>query len=89
MSIVIPKELDYTNTLPTLPPGVQVLDQNLSPVNGSSYSCSTAGALIQFDLPQRGYLVPDSLYLRYKVTISNVAKSRIRGTPVFSFFQRL
>jgi hypothetical protein len=88
MSVILPRELQYTDTLPVLPSGVQNMEQSLSPVNGSSFSCATAGAVIQWDLPARGYAVPDSFYLRYKYTITATGESKIRGTPVYAPFQK-
>jgi hypothetical protein len=90
MSVILPKELMYSDSLPVLPSGVQTLEQTLSPVNGSSFSCATAGSIIQVDLPARaGYLVPDSVYIKYKYTITSTGECKIRGTPVYTPFQKL
>jgi hypothetical protein len=89
MSIVLPKELRYSDVLPSLPAGVQNLEQYLSPINGSSFSCATAGTIIQIDLPSRGYAVPDSFYIKYKYTIVSTGESKMRATPVYTPLQKL
>ena len=67
MNVVLPKELAYSPSLPALP---ECLSQDivLAPVGGSSYGPSQ---LIQFDLIARGFIDPQSVYLRYKVVLAN------------------
>ena len=89
MSVILPKELMYSDSLPVLPSGVQNLEQTLSPVNGSSFSCATAGSVVQWDLPARGYLVPDSVYIKYKYAITSAGECKIRGTPIYSPLQKI
>ena len=90
-AIALPQELDYSQVLPSLPSGVQALEQYLLPVNGSSFTTTAGGNLVQFDLPARGFLVPSSMYIRYFYTITNSAGmvSQILGTPVYAPIQRL
>jgi hypothetical protein len=87
MNVVLPKELAYSPSLPSLP---ECLSQEvvLAPVNGGSFGPSS---LIQFDLVSRGFIDPSSLYIRYKVALTNTATdtSSLRGTPVYSFFNKL
>jgi hypothetical protein len=87
MNVVLPKELAYSPSLPALP---ECLSQEvvLAPVNGGSFGPSS---LIQFDLVARGFIDPSSLYIRYKVALTNAATdtSSLRGTPVYSFFNKL
>lgn len=84
MSVVLPKEVAYDNMLPALPNETTNTSVVLAPVNGSSFD---QNALIQFDCPARGFMQPDSLYLRYKVSFTHgAAVSEIRGTPATSFF---
>ena len=88
MNIVLPKELAYSPSLPSLP---ECLSQEivLSPVNGGSFGPSS---LIQFELVSRGFIDPASLYIRYKVKITQTTGgdiSSIRGTPVYGFFNKL
>ena len=87
MSIVLPKEIAYNQSLPSLPSDVINTSVVLAPVNGSSFG---ENALIQFDLPQRGYLDPSSLYIRYKFGIAGGAiNTEMRGTPVYTAFVKL
>ena len=87
MNVVLPKELAYSPSLPALP---ECLSQEvvLAPVNGGSFGASS---LIQFDLVSRGFIDPQSIYIRYKVALTNTATdtSSLRGTPVYSFFNKL
>ena len=64
------------------------MEQSLSPVNGSSFSCANSGTVVQWDLPARGYAVPDSFYVKYKYAITSTAKSKMRGTPVYTAIQK-
>jgi hypothetical protein len=86
-NIVLPKEIGYSPSLPSLPE-CNSLEVVLAPVNGSEFQ---ANSMIIFDLPSRGYLDPQSVYLRYKYTISDSSTntSAIRGTPIYSFFNKL
>lgn len=85
--IVLPKEIAYSPSLPSLPE-CQNIDVVLSPVNGGSFGPSS---LIQFDCVSRGFIDPASIYLRYKYTLANSGAevSTIRCTPVYSFFSKL
>jgi len=87
MNVVLPKELAYVPSLPSLP---ECLSQEvvLSPVNGASFG---PGQLLQYDLVARGFIDPASIYLRYKVALTNTGaqNSTIKGTPVYSFFNKL
>lgn len=79
-------------SLPSLPSTTQSYDQFISPVNGSSFATLTSENLVQFDLPSRGYLVPNSLYLKYTYAITQRVvgnTSNMIGTPVYSQFSRL
>ena len=87
MNVVLPKELAYVPSLPSLP---ECLSQEvvLSPVNGASFG---PGQLLQYDLVARGFIDPASIYLRYKVALTNTStqNSTMKGTPVYSFFNKL
>ncbi len=87
MDVVLPREIAYTPSLPALPECTNT-EIVAAPVNGASFG---PGQLIQFDLISKGMLDPSSVYIRYKYTLTNGAAERsgIRGTPVFSFFQKL
>jgi hypothetical protein len=89
MSSVLPKEINYNSAM-SLPEGTQSNSIVSSPINGQTFGASQ---IIQFDLVQRGYLQPESLYLRYKLTVTGgtagSAANYIRGTPVYTFISRL
>lgn len=88
MSVTLPKEIYYKQAA-SLPEGTQSNSIVASPINGATFGPSS---IIQFDLVQRGYLVPESMYIRYKNTITGGAGAAIngmRGTPVYTPFARL
>jgi hypothetical protein len=62
----LPKEINYSK-MASLPKGTTSLSIVVSPANGASFGESQQ---IQFNLPSRSYLVPESIYLRFKVSTS-------------------
>ena len=62
MSVILPQSINYQESLPTLPEGTQQINVASSPVNNSTFR---EGELIIFDLLNRGFLVPDSMYISY------------------------
>jgi hypothetical protein len=89
MSVVLPKELAYSPSLPTVPAGTTSKQIVLAPVNGANFSGDGA-ALIQFDLNQAGYLDPKSLYLRYRITSGGTHSTAavICKIPFYTMLQR-
>ena len=89
MATILPKEINYSQPA-SLPDGTQSNSIVTSPINGATFGPSS---ILQFDLVQRAFMVPESLYIRYKLTTTGgtagSANNYIRGTPVYSFFQRL
>jgi hypothetical protein len=86
-SIKLPREIAYDQQLPALPSETTNSQTVLAPVNGSSFADS---ALIQFDIPARGFLQPDTMYLRFKASVVASGTSlTIAGTPATTFFQKL
>ena len=88
MDIVLPKELAYSPSLPSLPECVSQ-EVVLSPVNGSKFGPSQ---LLQYDLIARGFIDPKSIYLRYTCKLTNAVNtdiSYIKGTPVYTFFNKI
>ena len=90
---ILPSSVNYAEVLPSLPENATRYSVALQPTNGSLFGPSSQ---IQFQFPNRGYLIPDSVYLRYKVLYVNTAAGivtsktiSIPGTPFFSPFQRL
>ena len=82
----LPSSVNYAEVLPSLPENSTRYSVALNPTNGSTFNASQQ---IQFQFPNRGYLIPDSVYLRYKlVTVVGATASGIMGTPFYSPFQR-
>ena len=83
----LPKEINYSKTS-SLPKGTSSLSCVVSPANGASFGESQQ---IQFNLPSRSYLVPESIYLRYKINFAGQsADADVKGAfPAFTPFQRL
>lgn len=90
MSVVLPQAINYTEPLPSLPDNAQQIPIVASPVNGQSFS---SGSQIQFDLVNRGFLIPDSMYIRYKASITQsgtaTGSTYMIGCPVYTSFNRL
>ena len=92
MATILPKEINYQQPA-SLPDSTQSSSIVTSPVNGNSFSQSS---IIQCDLLQRGYLVPESMYIRYKINYTGQAAAptlitgpAVKGTPVYTFISRL
>lgn len=87
MSVVLPQSINYAEGLPSLPDATVQIPVAASPVNGSNF---TPGAQIQFDLLNRGFLVPDSMYLAYNGTMTMTAvQTNLIGCPVYTPINRL
>lgn len=87
MALVLPSSVDYKEALPALPDAAVQIPVAASPINGSSFS---AGQQIQFDLLNRGFLVPDSMYISYAFSaVCATTATTWRATPVYSAFNRL
>jgi hypothetical protein len=86
MSVALPKDLDYSQPMYSLPPGTQTFQGVSYPVSGSSFGPSSQ---IDVDLGSRGFLDPKSLFVRYKITTANAAETFICGTPVYTPFLRV
>lgn len=90
MALVLPSSIDYKQSLPALPDSAQQINVAASPVNGASFA---PGQQIQFDLLNRGFLVPDSMYLSYSWAVTKGAAADdaafFRATPAYSVFNRL
>ena len=94
MSMVLPNELNYA-PMPTLPPNTTSREVVLQPINGAIFQ---PGTMIECQLPSSHgeYLDPESLYYRFRITISNTGASPSvagtdfwRGAPALTAFQRL
>ena len=92
MSIVVPKQVQYERPS-SLPAGTRSTQVVINPNNGSSFT--GAGSIIQFDLLNKGYIVPSSMTLSYTINVvgngaGNPAPAcEMLGIPAVSPFQRL
>lgn len=85
---VLPREINYTEQLPSLMAGTQNLTQVLNPVNGSTFT--TDGAQIIIDFPSRGFIDPKSIYFSYNMSItSGAAAGSVCRCPVYAPFSRV
>ena len=85
-TLALPKSIDYAQPLETLPAGTQSFQVVCNPVSGSTFGPNSQ---IDIELGSRGFLVPDSLMIRYTITTANSAECYMCGTPVYSPFLRL
>ena len=84
----LPSSVNFAESLPSLPENSTRYSVALQQVNGSSFGPSSQ---IIFQFPYRGYLIPDSVYLRYRGTLTAVTGTytgNMYGTPFFTPFQR-
>ena len=86
MSIVLPTSVNYKESLPTLPEGTQQINVSANPINGQNFN---QGQQIYFDLLNRGFLVPDSMYIAYNYASTNLVGAELIGCPVYTSFSRL
>ncbi len=86
MALVLPSSVDYKQALPALPDATKCISVAASPTNGQTFS---SGQQIYFDLLNRGFLVPDSMYISYSYSVDSSGVTGWRGTPVYSAFNRL
>ncbi len=88
MSVALPKVVDYNEPMYSLPPNTQSFQVVCNPISGSVFSPSSS---IDFDLGSRGFLVPNSLFIRYRlnVDINGANPAYMCGTPVYTPFLRL
>lgn len=82
----LPASVNYAVPVPSLPENSTKYSVALQPVNGQTFALG--GNQIIFQFPNRGYLVPDSIYLRYKATITSATADAVMGCPFSTPFQR-
>ena len=80
----LPSSCLYTEQIPVLPENSITYNVALNLLNGTTFTNN--GSVIQFQLGSRGFLIPDSIYLRYKCSVVNgLGASGICGCPATSF----
>lgn len=83
----VPREVDYSSRPTALPPNTINTDIVIAPSNGSSFG--NDGDIIQFQLPATGFLIPSTMYLRYKCkVVGTTTNPQMRGTPFYTPFVR-
>jgi hypothetical protein len=87
--VAIPSIIQYSPTLPVLPPETTNTTVVISPSNGSSFSPTSNNQLI-FDLGSgSGFLDPATLTLRFKVSVTNGATAQTQFGGGYAFISRL
>lgn len=86
MSVALPSLMDYSQQHASLPENITTTQVVLSPVNGAVFG---PGSVIQFDWLNRGFIDPQSVFFRYKYTLTSPAGAQMIGTPVYTPFTRL
>lgn len=89
MSAVLPQQINYTEPMSSLSPDAQSIEIACSPSNGQTFQ---QGSQIYCDFVSRGFLIPDSLFIRYNLNITLGAAgtaSSIIGCPVYAPFSRV
>ena len=86
---VLPKEVAY-EPLVSLPNGTNALSVVVSPANVQDVEAG--GDVVHFDIPSRGFLVPESLYISFKMTAKNAVDGTagtIRGAAAYAPWARV
>lgn len=78
MSVLIPKEINYANGHPALPPNVTNIKMVLAPTQSGAI---VQGSVVQFDLPAANFADPGSFYVRLKPTFITTAATSWICTP--------
>ena len=86
---VLPNSINYNEQLPSLSPSTQNYTQVLQPVNGAVFGQNQQ---ITIDIPSRGFIDPQSIYIRYKITCSttvSTAACSVLACPLYTPFARV
>lgn len=86
----LPKEINYTEQMNSLPANTQSKSIVISPANLTTLSTTTGGTA-QFNLQNTGFIIPSSMYIRGKVAVvgtSNAAEMFQRGIPAYSLWSK-
>ena len=86
----LPKEINYTEQMNSLPANTQSKSIVISPANLTTLSTTTGGTA-QFNLQNTGFIIPSSMYIRGKVAVvgsGNNAEMFQRGIPAYSLWSK-
>lgn len=81
----LPDTVNYGEQLSSLPKNTQCLNIATAPSNLQS---ATSGSQIFFDLINRGFLDPQSMYISYTYTLTSAVSAQMIGVPVYTPFNR-
>ena len=83
----LPNSINYGEVIPSLPDNSRSFQVASTPVNGASFAPSS---IIQVDLNKRGFIDPQSIYIRYKAVVASATTaSEMIGTPVYTPIQKM
>jgi hypothetical protein len=82
----LPDTVNYGEQLSSLPKNTQCLNIAAAP---SNLQTAQSGAQIYFDLINRGFLDPQSIYLSYTYTLTSLVGAQMIGVPVYTPFNRV
>jgi len=82
----LPDTVNYGEQLSSLPKNTQCLNIACAP---SNLQTATSGSQIYFDLINRGFLDPQSMYISYTYTLVSAVGAQMIGVPVYTPFNRV
>ena len=82
----LPTSVNFAEPIPSLPDGTKAIEIVSRPSNGATF---TPSSVIQCDIVKRGFIIPDSFYIRYKCAVTATNTPEMIGTPVYTPFIRL
>jgi hypothetical protein len=89
MSASLPRSFALNEPLYSLPDNARSQLISVRPLSGSSFN---AQSVVEFDIPQQGFIDPKSISIRYRVTGTAAASpgnAIMIGTPLYTPFSRL
>jgi len=86
MSVALPQLLNLSQKPSYLPQGSRGQTLSAVPNNGSTFN---EGAQIIVPLTTTGILIPNSMYMAYKIAFTNLVNAEMIGTPLYSPFSNL
>ncbi len=81
----LPSSVDYSTSLPSLPPNAVAREVVLRPTNGSTF---LPNSVLQFDFLNSGMIDPESVHIRYTYTVTAAAPCSLIGAPYIAPFSR-
>lgn len=82
----LPQSVAYSVGSPSLPPNARSHEVVVRSSNGLTFGENQS---IVLELPNAGFCDPTSIYIRYKYAFTNLINAPLKGTPVYTPFQRL